>query len=496
MVLGTDGGLAVSGVVSATGVANSGNLTLTSGSNSWILDTTGNLTVPGSIILPPNTLITSTAASPAPRLSGFDSVSAVNVSASGNITSTLVSATGNITGGNLLFGSGIVSGTGNITGKNLTAAATNGTLVLGDATASNIPGLSSTSSITFVTARGGTEKQMLFGVDGSLAVPNTVSATGNITSTANVTGGNLTTGGLISATSSANALNLITRNGDSNPVNSKTQIAMGYNGTTDYSQFIHTRHNGGSSLYNTIELWTSDGTQAGTFPANAILGLTVMGGKVAVGNSIINPGNVLDVGGNVYATGNIAGGNITTAGLISATGNITATANITGGNLTTGGLITATGNVTGGNLITGGLVSATGNITATGNISGGNLTITGNTATITSANYQIGYLNIPQISLAANATTALTDAGKHFYSVSAANLQLTIANNTSVVWPVGTAMTIVNRGTANVLIVPGTGVSLYLAGNSTSANRVVTTYGMATVINVAANIWMINGTVV
>jgi hypothetical protein len=35
-----------------------------------------------------------------------------------------------------------------------------------------------------------------------------------------------------------------------------------------------------------------------------------------------------------------------------------------------------------------------------------------------------------------------------------------------------------------------------LSGNSTAGNRTVTTYGMATVMNVAANIWMINGTVV
>jgi hypothetical protein len=180
---------------------------------------------------------------------------------------------------------------------------------------------------------------------------------------------------------------------------------------------------------------------------------------------------------------NAATKEITYSNTISLTGNVTTSGNITGGNLTT----TGTANI--------GTLAVTGAATVTGNISGGNLAISGNTATITSANYQIGYLNIPQISLAANSTTALTDAGKHFYSVSASNLQLTIANNTSVSWPVGTAMTIVNRGTANVLIVPGTGVSLYLAGNSTSANRVVTTYGMATVINVAANIWMINGTV-
>ena len=125
----------------------------------------------------------------------------------------------------------------------------------------------------------------------------------------------------------------------------------------------------------------------------------------------------------------------------------------------------------------------------------GNLTVTGN-ITGNTAGFAIGYRDIPQISLSSNVTTALTDAGKHYYSTSASNLALTIANNTSVSWAVGTAISIVNRGTANITIAPGPGVSLYLAGNSTSANRTVTTYGMATVMNVAANIWMINGTVV
>ena len=44
------------------------------------------------------------------------------------------------------------------------------------------------------------------------------------------------------------------------------------------------------------------------------------------------------------ATGNIAGGNVTTAGQVSATGNIT------GGNLLTTGLISSSGNITGGNI--------------------------------------------------------------------------------------------------------------------------------------------------
>jgi hypothetical protein len=112
------------------------------------------------------------------------------------------------------------------------------------------------------------------------------------------------------------------------------------------------------------------------------------------------------------------------------------------------------------------------------------------------ASLQIGYLETPQISLAANVTANLTVSGKHYYSTSASNLALTIADNSAVSWPVGTAISVINRGTANVTVAPAAGVSLYLAGNSTSANRTVTTYGMATVMNVAANIWMINGTVV
>jgi len=203
------------------------------------------------------------------------------------------------------------------------------------------------------------------------------------------------------------------------------------------------------------------------------------------GNIALAPNGtgIVTASGVFSATGNVTGGNLLTAGLISATGNIT------GGNLNTGAQVVATGNITGGNLITAGLVSAT------GNVSGGNIITTGN-VTGNTAGFAIGYRDIPQVSLASNVTTALTDAGKHYYSTSASNLSLTIANNTSVSWPVGTAISVVNRGTANITIAQGTGVSLYLAGNATSGNRTVTTYGMATVMNVAANIWMINGTVV
>jgi hypothetical protein len=216
--------------------------------------------------------------------------------------------------------------------------------------------------------------------------------------------------------------------------------------------------------------WKIPGNISGTYTYQC----SIHGGMV--GNIVIDNPAVVSV------TGNVTGGNILTAGLMSAT------ANITGGNILTAGIMSSTGNGIHGNILTAGLISATGNIT------GGNLAISGNSATITTANYSIGYLNIPQVSFSANSTIALTDAGKHYYSTSASNLLLTIANNTSVSWTVGTAITIVNRGTANITIAQGTGVSLYLAGNSTSGNRTMTTYGMSTLMNVAANVWMINGT--
>jgi hypothetical protein len=201
-----------------------------------------------------------------------------------------------------------------------------------------------------------------------------------------------------------------------------------------------------------------------------------------------NSAEGVKMSGYASVAGNITGGNLTVGSGTITGGNVNGS--IFNGNVAFGtGTVGGSGNITGGNLLFG-----SGVISGTGNILGGNLAISGNTATITSANYSIGYLNIPQVSFAANATIALTDAGKHYYSTSASNLLLTIANNTSVSWTVGTAITIVNRGTANITIAQGTGVSLYLAGNNTSGNRTMTTYGMSTLMNVAANVWMINGT--
>jgi hypothetical protein len=106
----------------------------------------------------------------------------------------------------------------------------------------------------------------------------------------------------------------------------------------------------------------------------------------------------------------------------------------------------------------------------------------------------VGYRDIPQVSFTANTTIATTDAGRHYYSTLSTGNVLTIANNASQGFQVGAAISIINQGTGNITVAQGSGVTLYLAGNATSGNRTIATFGMATIIKVATNTWFINGT--
>ena len=122
-------------------------------------------------------------------------------------------------------------------------------------------------------------------------------------------------------------------------------------------------------------------TQSGN---DALVGASISGGNVVlranVGGTVFNVAralgangtfavaNAATVGTTLEVTGNITGGNLLTAGLVSTTGNITS------GNVNTtlvaATTLSATANVQGGNIRTAGLVSATGTITSAANISG------------------------------------------------------------------------------------------------------------------------------
>jgi hypothetical protein len=79
--------------------------------------------------------------------------------------------------------------------------------------------------------------------------------------------------------------------------------------------------------------------------------------------------NAMTVGTTASVTGNITGGNIVTAGLVTSTGNVRG-GNIVSVATVSGVSIVASGNVDGGNIQTSGLVSATGNVTSAANIAG------------------------------------------------------------------------------------------------------------------------------
>ena len=243
----------------------------------------------------------------------------------------------------------------------------------------------------------------------------------------------------------------------------------------------------GANVYN----WTFDNTGNLTLPTEGYL--LVQTGIIGAGAS---PAPTLSGFSSIATTG--SPGNISASGNLLASGYANITGNVNGSGATFSGNVTAQ-NFVGNISITGNVQGTSANVTL---VAGSYSTVFDNTGTATfpgnivgnTAGFAIGYRDIPQVSFTGDATLAATAAGKHYYSTLATANTLTIANNTSVSWTVGTAITVVNRGTGNITVAQGSGVSLYLAGNSSAGNRTVTTYGMATLLNVAANVWMINGT--
>jgi hypothetical protein len=95
------------------------------------------------------------------------------------------------------------------------------------------------------------------------------------------------------------------------------QMALGFNNSWNYAHFIRSRHNGGTADSNAIDFYTSDGTQTGVFPTNAVHGLTIMAGKIGVAQ--IHPNYNVDVTGTGHFTGDLTvDGNITGAKVFNA----------------------------------------------------------------------------------------------------------------------------------------------------------------------------------
>jgi hypothetical protein len=309
--------------------------------------------------------------------------------------------------------SGIQGTTGNIGATG--TAGTNGATGLTGAT-----GTAGTNGATGPTGATGTFNGTLTAnVDGggfSISNVATIATTTLISATGNVQGGNIRTAGLISATGNITGSNLL--------INGNAQITgnLSVSGTetifnvanltvNDLDIIVANNVTGGANI-NGAGIQAGNPATATWFYNNATTSWQSNIGITPTANGTLSLGGASNFWGNAFlttasVTGNVQGGNIRTAGLVSATGAITgaaltgtsltvSTGNITGGNLLLSGAIidsaqldiqtsagsanialapngtglvtvstqlSAVGNVTGGNIRTAGLISATGNVT-------------------------------------------------------------------------------------------------------------------------------------
>ena len=457
------------GNLTTAGITDTGSLTASTTIDATGNITGGNLTTAG--ITDTGSLTASTTIDATGNITGGNLTTA-GITDTGSLTaSTTIDATGNITGGNLttagitdtgsLTASTTIDATGNITGGNLT---TTGIANIGNLEVTGTTSLTG-NVISPLNVTGNITANIITATEGffgnltleDLFVGN-ITANGFATITGNVTGGNLITSNLVSAGSletTGNALiggNLIVQG-------NITYINIDDLRVEDPIIILGTGPNG-------APLTVDDGKDRGVYMeyyttglGNAFIGFDNSTGNMVIANDVsfsandvvqVNAYGTLEVG-NIYAqsgtitgtldvTGNITGGNLTTAGItdtgsLTASTTIDATGNITGGNLTTAGItdtgsltasttIDATGNITGGNLNTAGQVVATGNIT------GGNITTAGNISSTADINANNAVITN---NVSANIFSATYAVYSPLVSTLTGNLDITSASGADIV---------------------------------------------------------------
>lgn len=107
----------------------------------------------------------------------------------------------------------------------------------------------------------------------------------------------------------------------------------------------------------------------------------------------------------------------------------------------------------------------------------------------------VGYLIIPQNSQSTDYTLVADDSGKHILHPSADTTArtFTIPANSSVAYPVGTAITFVNQNGAGVVTIAITTDTMRLAGAGTTGSRTLAANGVATAIKITSTEWIISG---
>jgi hypothetical protein len=522
----TGSNILTAGLISATGNITGGNV-----STGNIL--AGNVSIAGNVsgtyILGDGSQLTNL---PAGNYSNAN-VAAYLPTYTGNLVSLTgpVTTTANITGGNITT-AGSITATGNITGGNIAT---------GNVVAANVESLGTVSAVGNVTGTyfigngafltgiaSGNNNYSNANVAAYLPTytGNLVSLTGPVITTGNITGGNVSTVGNVTANNLiANSrikiglANIYTTNFDPAVLQIQSEVVEFSGQIIAISDISGNNISAGgnvtgSNIYTNGIVSATGNIYAANFVGNVAGNITVPGATTQIlfndgGLAGANAGLTFNKATQVLSvTGNIQGGNLRTAGLISATGNIAGQYFVGNGALLTGIVATAGAAITNGNSNV--VVSGNGNITvsvtgvanvttfattgvyvagvvlATGNVTGNY--IIGNGALLTGlaatygnanvANYLPTYSgNLPSLTGLVSTTGNISGNyilgnGSLLTGIDATSIQ----NGTSNVRVVssGGNVTIGVGGTGNVAVFATTGA--YIAGEISATGNIAGNY--------------------